>query len=111
MAGIAILLSELAEFGGKVSEYRKQLPQYFIRKTKIDLTEGTRPDAIFEHLKKKFSANQQNFEDGLRIDFEDTWVNFRKSNTEPIVRIIAEAKTAKGAEALLDAVRNEITGL
>ena len=48
---------------------------------------------IFNSLKKKFSEFKQNDEDGLRIDFEDSWVNLRSSNTEPIIRIITEAKS------------------
>jgi phosphomannomutase len=99
LVGIAIILSELAEFCGKLSDYKKTLPQYHIRKSKINLT-NINADSIFEFLKKKYSAYPQNYEDGLRIDFESSWANFRKSNTEPIIRIITEAKTAAEAEDL-----------
>lgn len=99
LVGTAVILSEIAEFGGKVSEYMKSLPEYHIRKTKI-LLENIDPDAIFEFLRNKYNNQEQNFEDGLRIDLESGWVNFRKSNTEPIIRIITEAKTAKEAEEM-----------
>ena len=107
LVGIAIILSELAEFEMKVSEYKSLLPEYHIRKAKIDLTK-TSPDAIFKFLKKKYKDYPQNTDDGLRIDFKDSWANFRKSNTEPIMRIIVEAKTPKAAEALQKQFLNEI---
>ena len=94
LVGVAIILSELAEFKGTVSEYKNHLPEYHIRKSKISL-ENINPDKILEHINAKNSDYSRNIEDGLRIDFETSWVNFRKSNTEPIIRIITEAKTAK----------------
>lgn len=109
LVGIAIILSELAEFKGKVSEYKKMLPEYHIRKAKIELT-GIDPDSIFKFLKDKYKNYQQNFEDGLRIDFETSWANFRKSNTEPIMRIIAEAQTPVEAEELQAKFLAEING-
>lgn len=96
LVGVALILSELADFKGTVSEYKKALPEYHIRKSKISLS-GLDPEAIFEHLRAKYREYKQNFEDGLRIDFSKSWVNFRRSNTEPIMRIITEA--ASGAEA------------
>ncbi|HEY3251602.1 MAG TPA: phosphoglucosamine mutase, partial [Ignavibacteria bacterium] len=111
LVGIAIILNEFAEFGGKVSEYQKLLPQYHIKKAKIDLDNGINPDKIFAFLKDKYKDYPQNYEDGLRIDFENSWVNFRKSNTEPIVRIITEAKTRKEAETLQNRLLNEINSV
>jgi phosphomannomutase len=99
LVGIALILSELAEFDGKVSEYKKTLPEYHIVKTKIDLKD-TDPEKILCHVKDKYGRYPINDEDGLRIDFERSWVNFRKSNTEPIMRIITEARTKKNAESL-----------
>lgn len=109
LVGIAVILSELAEFKGKVSEYKNHLPEYHIRKSKIELEKGINPGTIFSTLKAKFKKYPQNIEDGLRIDFESSWVNFRKSNTEPIVRIIAEAKTAGDAEGLIKNIMAEIS--
>jgi phosphomannomutase len=60
----------------------------------------TDPEKILGHVKDKYSSYPINEEDGLRIDFERSWVNFRKSNTEPIMRIITEAGTRKDAESL-----------
>ncbi len=107
LVGIAIILSEIAEFGGKVSDYKKHLPEYHIRKSKISLT-NVKPDSILKYLSKKYSAYPQNKEDGLRIDFETSWANFRKSNTEPIIRIITEAKTPKESEEMQKKFLKEI---
>jgi len=109
LCGIAVLLSEFAEFKGKVSDYKKALPEYCIRKNKIELP-GTNADTIIGFLKSRYMNYPQNHEDGLRIDFESSWVNFRKSNTEPIIRVITEAKTSKEAEALQYKFLNEIKG-
>jgi len=109
LVGIAVILSEFAGFKGKVSDYKKLLPEYYIRKMKIEL-EGINPDVIFEYLKIKYRDFAQNFEDGLRIDFKTSWVNFRKSNTEPMIRIITEAKTPAEAEEVQSKFLAEIKG-
>lgn len=107
LVGTALILSEIAESGLKVSEYKNSLPQYFIRKSKIQL-ENINPDSIFEFMRRKYSDKKQNFEDGLRLDFDNRWANFRKSNTEPIIRIITEASTVKEAEDLQVKFNKEI---
>lgn len=107
LVGIALILSEFASFRVRVSDYKKILPEYHIRKSKIGLT-GVKPEMIFSVLKKKYMEFPQNFEDGLRIDFEHGWANFRKSNTEPIMRIITEARTPDEAEKLQKAFQSEI---
>ncbi|MHB8852504.1 MAG: phosphoglucosamine mutase [Ignavibacteriaceae bacterium] len=97
LVGIAITLQHLTEFGGTISDLKKSLPSYFIAKKKIDLG-NSQPDEIIRHLLEKYRDEKINNEDGLKIDFEDHWVHFRKSNTEPIIRIITEAKTQDSAE-------------
>lgn len=103
LAGIILVLNEIAEYGGSISGYKKTLPEYFISKTKVENV--FKPDAILEKIKLKFSDDPNvtgiNFSDGLKIDFVDGWVHIRKSNTEPIMRIIAEAKTRKESEKLM----------
>jgi len=110
LVGIAIILSELVEFGGKVSEYKKTLPQYHILKTKVNLP-NINAGELISSLKQKYSFAQLNEEDGLRIDFEDSWVNLRKSNTEPIMRIITEARTKKLVKDLQKKILLEIGSL
>jgi phosphomannomutase len=99
LVGIAITLQHLAESGGKLSDLKMQIPSYFIAKKKIDLGDSN-PDFVLSKLLEKYNNSRINTEDGLRVDFDDHWVHFRKSNTEPIIRIITEAKIAEDAERL-----------
>jgi phosphomannomutase len=101
ITGIVITLQHLLEFGGTMSELKAALPQYFILKNKIDIS-GKEPDAIIDKLKEKFVDNKPNIDDGLRIDFEDHWVHFRKSNTEPIIRCIVEGKNLEQTKKYID---------
>lgn len=107
LVGTVILLQHLLEFGGTLSKLKNSLPQYFISKKKIEL-ENRNGDEVISKLAEKYSSYQINQEDGLRIDFDDHWVHFRKSNTEPIIRCIVEAKTKKEAESLSEKYLNEI---
>jgi phosphomannomutase len=107
LVGIAITLQHLLEFGGTLAELKNALPVYFIAKKRIDLV-GVNPDEVINILIKKYSKENINTEDGLRIDFDDHWVHFRKSNTEPIIRIITEAKAQTLAEDLSTKYFNEI---
>lgn len=108
LVGTAIILQHLLEFGGKMSELKKSLPQYHITKKKIDIG-SKNADEIISSLIQKYSNNLINTEDGLRIDFDDHWVHFRKSNTEPIIRCIVEARTKKEAESLAEKYFNLLT--
>ncbi len=101
IVGIVLVLQHLAEFGGTLSELKATLPQYYITKGKIDL--GTlNPDAILKKLMADHSVSGAiNTDDGLKIDFSESWVHLRKSNTEPIIRIIAEAHTKAEADELV----------
>ncbi len=101
LVGIAITLQHLLEFGGTISELKDSLPKYFIAKRKIEL-KSANPDTILQSLKNKYGNEKINTEDGLRIDFPDHWVHFRKSNTEPIIRCITEAETQDKAEHYID---------
>lgn len=111
MVGIALFLTLLAKSGKKVSELRKDYPAYDIYKTKIQLTPEINVDAILEAVKEKFSNERITDIDGVKIDFADSWVHLRKSNTEPIIRIYSEAHTMKDAEALADSIKAVINSL
>ena len=100
LVGIALFLSLLAQKGKKVSELRKEYPNYFIAKNRIDLTPSTDVDAILEKVKEMYSNEQVNDIDGVKIDFADKWVHLRKSNTEPIIRVYSEAATMEEADDL-----------
>ncbi len=110
LVGIALTLQHLLEFGGTISELKKSLPVYFIAKKKIELGNAN-PDKIVESLKNKYKNENVNTDDGLRIDFPDHWVHFRKSNTEPIIRSIVEAKDKEKAEELSKKYFEEIKQL
>jgi phosphomannomutase len=110
LVGIAITLQHITDFGGTLAELKQALPSYFIAKKRIDLV-NVNPDEVIATLIKKYGKENINTEDGLRIDFPDHWVHFRKSNTEPIIRIITEAKTQAFAEQMSDKYFNEIKEL
>ncbi len=110
LVGIALTLQHLTETNKSLLELKKNLPQYFIAKKKIDLGKNN-PDKIIDRIKAKYSREKINTDDGLRIDFEDHWVHFRKSNTEPIIRIITESKSLEQSERLSQKYFNEIERL
>lgn len=91
--GIAYVLNELADFKGKVSEYKKTIPQYHIEKAKIE-TKGD-PSGLLKRIEKEYRKKKCKVStiDGVKLDFPEYWIHLRKSNTEPIIRIITEAKS------------------
>jgi phosphomannomutase len=100
LVGIALFLSHLAHKKLTVSALRASYPPYFISKQKVQLTPSIDVDAILEKVKIAFADEQITDIDGVKIDFPDKWVHLRKSNTEPIVRIYAEASTMEQADKL-----------
>lgn len=93
LIGIALFLTHLAKFGKTVKTLRGTYTDYFISKNKIELGDDVNIKSIFNQIKKKYSKQPINTEDGLRIDFDTDWVHLRTSNTEPIIRIYAESVT------------------
>jgi phosphomannomutase len=110
LVGIAFALQYLADSEKRLSTIKEELPNYFISKKKMDL-KSVAPDEVINKLVEKYSKEKISSEDGLRVDFEDHWVHFRKSNTEPIVRIITESKSLKYSEELSIKYYNEINEL
>jgi len=108
LVGTAMILQQLVEFKGSISEFKKTIPEYFIKKSKIEL-KNVDPDFVLNKLKNKYNGEKLNVSDGLRIDFEDHWVHFRKSNTEPILRCIVEAETEAKSEELIKKYVSEIS--
>lgn len=102
LVGIALFLSHLAKKKMKVSELKETYPPYFISKKKIELTPAIDVDAILLTIKEKFANERVTDIDGVKIDFPEKWVHLRKSNTEPIIRIYAEAHTMQEADELSD---------
>ncbi|MBM4160112.1 MAG: phosphoglucosamine mutase [Ignavibacteria bacterium] len=108
LVGIGLTLQHLAEFGGTMSELKNTLPQYMITKAKVEL--GTlNADVVLSRIADRFSsAGELTTIDGLKIDLPDSWVHLRKSNTEPIIRIIAEAATKQKADLLAGQFTEEV---
>ena len=106
MVGVGIFLSNLAYKKMKVSELKKTYPPYFIAKNSIELSDKALIDRILSEMKEVFKDERINDIDGVKIDFEAErqWVHLRRSNTEPIIRIYAEAPTQEAAEALASRV-------
>ncbi|MDR1675107.1 MAG: phosphoglucosamine mutase [Tannerella sp.] len=102
LVGIALFLTFLAKKKMTVSELRASYPSYFMSKQKVELAPDTDVDAILENVKAKFAGEEITDIDGVKIDFPDRWVHLRKSNTEPVIRIYAEAPTQTEADTLGD---------
>lgn len=102
MVGVALFLSNLAHKKMSVSELRKTYPQYIITKNRIDLSDSSLIDKILNEVKTVYANENVNTIDGVKVSFEDRkeWVHLRRSNTEPIIRIYAEAATEEAANAL-----------
>lgn len=111
LVGVALFLTLLAKEGKKVSELKATYPQYAIAKNKIELTPEIDVDAILEAVKGKFSNEKITDIDGVKIDFPDSWVHLRKSNTEPIIRIYSEASTMEKANLLAEEIKGVIASL
>jgi len=108
IVGIGLILEQMAGFEGTISEFKKSLPQYYITKSKLDVT-GKDTERVFSAVIKNLPSGALiNKDDGLKIDFRDSWVHLRKSNTEPIIRIIAEAPTEDEAKSLVQKFKSQI---
>lgn len=111
LVGIALFLSLLAEKKTSVSALRKTYPGYFMSKQKADLPEGSNPDDVLKTMEVRYKNEHVNLTDGVKIDFPESWVHLRKSNTEPIVRIYSEAHTQADADSLATLFKTEIVNL
>ncbi|MDE6380965.1 MAG: phosphoglucosamine mutase [Muribaculaceae bacterium] len=111
LVGVAIFLTLLAKTGKTVSELKKTYPPYQIAKNKIQLTPDIDVDAILLAVKQKFAGCDITDIDGVKIDFPESWVHLRKSNTEPIIRIYSEAETMEKAQQLAEEIKAVIASL
>jgi phosphomannomutase len=111
LVGVALFLTLLAKSGKKVSELKKTYPAYAIAKNKIQLTPDINVDAVLEAIKKEYAGEKITDIDGVKIDFPNSWVHLRKSNTEPIIRIYSEAATMEEADSLGNDIRKVLERL
>ena len=111
LVGIALFLALLVDKKCKVSKLKGQYSEYFMKKIKITLEDSNLIDRSFKVIAENYSELSPNTEDGVRIDFEDAWVHMRKSNTEPIIRIFAEANSQDIANRYALKIEKEIKSI
>ncbi|HET6528820.1 MAG TPA: phosphoglucosamine mutase [Balneolaceae bacterium] len=99
LAGVAMILQLLAEQNITADDYRNSLPDYFMRKSKMQLADID-GDAILKKALEVYEEHQPDTTDGVKIDFEEGWVHLRKSNTEPIIRVYSEGTSPQKAKEL-----------
>ena len=108
LVGIALFLTYLSQENIPVSELRKSLPEYFMVKDRIDLSMGLDVKNLLLKIKEEYKAEKITDIDGIKIDWADSWVHLRSSNTEPIIRVYAEAKTLALAEEKVKEIKDKI---
>ncbi len=108
LVGIALFLSHLSKLNISCSRLRSNYPDYFMSKDKVKLNDNLDVESIIKNIALAYSSEKTNIIDGLKIDFDDSWVQLRKSNTEPIIRVYSEAKSQEEAEKLSKKFISEI---
>ena len=111
LVGIALFLSLLAQRKCSVSALKASYPQYYMSKGKIALEASLDVDALLTQMEHNYQADQPLTIDGVKIDFPEGWVHMRKSNTEPIIRVYAEAATQEQADALTQRFSSELLAI
>ena len=111
LVGTALFLTYLAKKGLTMTALRATYPSYFASKNKIQLTPAIDVDKVLREIKERYSNEQVNDIDGVKIDFAENWVHLRKSNTEPIIRVYTEAKSMEEADALAQRFIGEIKAI
>ena len=111
LVGIALFLTYMAKSGKSCSQIRALYPDYCIVKKKTELDSSVDLKAILAKIAEKYANYQVNTADGVRVDFDDSWVHVRSSNTEPIMRIYAEALTLQVAENIANKLMDDIREL
>ncbi|MDW8393162.1 MAG: phosphoglucosamine mutase [Chitinophagales bacterium] len=111
LVGIALFLSHLATSGKTPSVLRSAFPNYVISKNKVHLTPETDLDRLLQGIRHKYRNQPINTDDGLRIEFDGDWVHLRRSNTEPIIRIYAESRSATTAGNLAAKMLEDLRSL
>jgi phosphomannomutase len=108
LVGLALILSALAKSGQSISEFQGQFPVYSIVKDRLEIAPGLEVAPLLTQMAAAYAGERITTVDGLKIDWPEGWVHLRASNTEPIIRIYAEANTAERAIALVQEIKNKI---
>jgi phosphomannomutase len=101
LSGMALVLQHLAETGKSIGELVAGIPRYHMKKTKIECSRDVGLELV-HRTAKEYAGEKVNTDDGVRIDWEDSWIHVRPSATEPAVRIIAEASSKERVNQLCD---------
>lgn len=109
LVGTALFLTYLAKINMTMTALRATYPAYYASKNKIELTPAIDVDKVLLEMKSRYASENVNDIDGVKIDFAQSWVHLRKSNTEPIIRIYTEAKSAAEADELAQRFIREIS--
>jgi phosphomannomutase len=105
LVGTALVLQALVESGASLSEMMVKYPKYVILKHKVSFETAPDPRELADRAKRLFPGAQFNLDDGLRVDLGGSWLHIRRSGTEPVIRLIAEAGDSARALALIDQAR------
>lgn len=105
--GMAVILEQMAMTGKSVSELRAAIPTYHVVKEKIVIRSDQAPD-VLRSIRRRYEAKKLTLIDGVHVDFGESWIHARRSNTEPVLRVTAEAPTLEQARKLADDVRGHI---
>ena len=108
IVGIGLFLSLYCERDLSASSLLKTFPKYYMVKEKINLSNSINVDKILNQIAEKYKNEKIDLVDGVRIDFIDSWVQLRKSNTEPIIRIYSEAKSEEKSNNLISEIKTLI---
>ena len=111
LVGIALFLSYFVQKKKTASELKSGLPIYFMAKQRVALNKNISTEDILSRMAERYANEHLSLIDGVKIDFEKSWVHLRKSNTEPIIRIYTEAKSQDEVNVLADKFVSEILSL
>jgi phosphomannomutase len=102
LIGIGLILNSLSSSGKKISEVIESLPRYFIVKEKINCSSKDAADAFLSKVAVKFKDESIDRTEGLKVILKNAWIHIRASNTESVIRVIAEAETQNKARELIN---------
>ena len=109
LMGLSLILMHMATSGKSLTVLKKTYPEYVMVKDKVTFNPMQSAKGLIEKVAEHFKDHALDHRDGLKIDLEHAWVQLRKSNTEPILRIYAEARTLEEAQGLVDKVKEMLT--
>ena len=105
---MAVILEMLVDTGKSISALKAAIPEYHIIKDKIKVSSDASLK-ILRAVRRRYENEKLNLLDGVHVDFGDSWIHARRSNTEPVIRVMAEAPTKDKANQLADELRAIVT--